>query len=108
VPHPLYDLEGRNLTITVPVAPWEAALGAKVVVPTLSGRINLTVAPGSQSGQRLRIRGKGLPGKTGAGDLIAVLKVVMPPSGSDDVDELWRELAGKAHFDPRAGWETQS
>jgi curved DNA-binding protein len=108
VPHPLYDIEGRNLTITVPVAPWEAALGAKVIVPTLSGRINLTVAQGSQSGHRLRVRGKGLPGKAGPGDLIAVLKVVMPPPGGDDVAGLWRELAGKAHFDPRAEWEASS
>lgn len=108
VPHPLFDVEGRNLTITVPVTPWEAALGARVVVPTLSGRINLTIAAGSQSGQRLRIRGKGLVGKLGTGDLYAILKVVMPKAASAEVQALWRELAAKADFDPRAEWEDAS
>ena len=79
VPHPVFDVEGHNLLVTVPVAPWEAALGAKVVVPTLEGKINLTVAPGSQSGQKLRVRGKGLTAKRGRGDLLAILKVVMSP-----------------------------
>ncbi|MDX1736201.1 MAG: DnaJ C-terminal domain-containing protein, partial [Halioglobus sp.] len=104
VPHPLFDVEGRNLSITVPVAPWEAALGTKVVVPTLEGRINLTIAPRSQSGQRLRVRGKGLSGRNGRGDLYAVLKVVMPPSDSEEVRALWRELGEKAAFDPRKDW----
>ncbi len=102
VPHPVFDVEGHNLLVTVPVAPWEAALGAKVTVPTLQGKINLTVAAGSQSGQKLRIRGKGLAGKTGKGDLIAVLKVVMPPETSPEVDDLWCRLSEKAAFDPRA------
>ncbi len=105
VPHPLFDVEGRNLAITIPVAPWEAALGAKVQVPTLAGRINLTIAPGSQSGQRLRVRGKGLVGRGGQGDLIAVLKVVMPPSPDEGTRALWRELAERADFDPRSEWE---
>jgi len=108
VPHPLFDVEGRHLSIAVPVTPWEAALGAKVVVPTLSGRINLTIAPGSQSGQRLRIRGKGLVSKLGTGDLYAILKVVMPTDTSAEVQALWRELAAKADFDPRAEWEETS
>lgn len=108
VPHPLYDVEGRNLVITVPVAPWEAALGAKVTVPTLSGRIKLTIAPGSQSGLRMRVRGKGLPGRGGSGDLIAVLKVVMPPAGDEEVQNLWRKLAEKSDLDPRAEWENKS
>ena len=65
VPHPLFDVEGHNLVVTVPLAPWEAALGAKITVPTLSGKIHLTIAPNSQTGQRLRIKGKGLATKTG-------------------------------------------
>jgi len=105
VPHPLFDVEGRNLSITVPVAPWEAALGARVTVPTLDGKISLTVAPGSQSGQRLRVRGKGLKGKLGTGDLYAVLKVVMPPTVSREAQALWRQLADMADFDPREVWE---
>ncbi len=107
VPHPVFDVEGHNLLVTVPVAPWEAALGTKVVVPTLEGKINLTVAAGSQSGQKLRVRGKGLAGKAGRGDLYAVLKVVMPPETSDAAKALWQELAEKAAFDPRAQWSEQ-
>jgi curved DNA-binding protein len=105
VPHPVFDVEGHNLMVTVPIAPWEAALGAKVTVPTLEGKINLSIAAASQSGQRLRVKGKGLLSKTGRGDLYAVLKVVMPDSTSAEVQELWKTLADKAAFDPRAQWE---
>jgi curved DNA-binding protein len=108
VPHPLFDVEGHNLLVTVPIAPWEAALGVKVTVPTLSGKINLTVAPGSQSGQKLRVKGKGLVGKTGKGDLYAVLKVVMPRSATPEVRALWESLAEKTDFDPRANWGNRS
>ena len=94
--------------VTVPIAPWEAALGVKVTVPTLSGKINLTVAPGSQSGQKLRVKGKGLVGKTGKGDLYAVLKVVMPRSATPEVRALWESLAEKTDFDPRANWGNRS
>ncbi len=104
VPHPLFDVEGHNLVVTVPLAPWEAALGAKITVPTLSGKINLTVAPNSQAGQRLRIKGKGLPMKTGSGDLFALLKVVMPPAANAEVKALWQALSDKARFDPRTQW----
>lgn len=104
VPHPVFDVEGHNLLVTVPLAPWEAALGAKVTVPTLDGKIHLTIAPGSQAGQKLRVRGKGLVGKSGTGDLYAVLKVVMPERTGEDVQALWKELAAKAAFDPRADW----
>lgn len=105
VPHPIFDVEGHNLLVTVPIAPWEAALGAKVTVPTLTGKINLTIAPGSQSGQKLRVKGKGLVGKTGKGDLYAVLKVVMPDDARPEVQELWKTLADKAAFNPRTEWE---
>jgi len=104
VPHPLFDVEGHNLVVTVPLAPWEAALGAKVTVPTLTGKINLTIAPNSQAGQKLRIKGKGLARKTGNGDLFALLKVVMPPAANTEVKALWQSLADKASFDPRAEW----
>ncbi|MBM7061280.1 curved DNA-binding protein [Pseudomonas sp. UL073] len=105
VPHPLFDVDGRDLLITVPLAPWEAALGAKVAVPTLDGRIQLSVPADSQSGQRLRIRGKGLADRQGGhGDLYAVLKVVMPPRSEAAARELWQQLAERAGFDPRASW----
>ena len=104
VPHPLFDVEGHNLLITVPLAPWEAALGAKITVPTLTGRIQLTIPSDSQSGQRLRIKGKGLPGKVGQGDLFAVLNVVMPKKTDQASKELWSQLAQASDFDPRAEW----
>ncbi|MFT4769054.1 MAG: curved DNA-binding protein [Glaciecola sp.] len=105
VPHPVFDIEGHNLLVTVPLAPWEAALGAKVTVPTLEGKISLTIQPDSQAGQKLRIKGKGLLLKGGRGDLFAQLKVVMPPAGTDGVDEIWKKLAESAAFNPRAEWE---
>jgi len=108
VPHPLYDVEGHDLLLTVPLAPWEAALGAKITVPTLDGKISLTVAPGSQSGRKLRIRGKGLHRKPGRGDLFAVLKVVMPEIANDNTHRLWQELSDEAAFDPRAAWEVNA
>lgn len=105
VPHPVFDVEGHTLLVTVPIAPWEAALGASVTVPTLDGKIRLTIAAGSQSGLKLRLKGKGLVSKTGRGDLYAVLNVVMPDSSSPDIQELWKQLADKAAFDPRIEWE---
>ena len=104
VPHPLYDVEGDNLIITVPVAPWEAALGAKIKVPTLSGPINLSIPANSQTGGRLRIKNKGLIRKSGHGDLYAVLKVVMPTTANEDIKRQWEQLANEAAFDPRAEW----
>lgn len=108
VPHPLFDVEGKNLIITLPVAPWEAALGAKVTVPTLAGKIQLAIPANSQTGQRFRVKGKGLPGKQQAGDLYAVLKVVMPDNNSAKVNEQWQKLADLAGFDPRSQWSKTS
>ncbi|RMU58112.1 hypothetical protein ALP29_200903 [Pseudomonas syringae pv. avii] len=72
-PHPMFEVEGHDLVITVPLAPWEAALGTKVAVPTLTSRLNLTIRPDSQNGQRLRIKGNGLMNKSGErGDLYAL------------------------------------
>lgn len=104
VPHPLFDVEGHNLIIAVPIAPWEAALGSKVTVPTLDGKINLTIKPDSQSGQRLRVKERGLRSKTSRGDLYAVLKVVMPEKSNDESKALWKKLAEKSSFNPRDRW----
>lgn len=104
VPHPLFDVEAHNLIITVPLAPWEAALGATIEVPTLTGKIKLTIPANSQTGQRLRIKGKGLVRKQGHGDLYAVLKVVMPETTDDQIKEQWQQLASSAAFDPRKEW----
>jgi curved DNA-binding protein len=103
-PHPLYLVEGDNLTITVPLAPWEAALGCKLTVPTLEGLINLTVPANSQNGKRMRIKGKGL-GKAGKrGDLFVVLHLTMPAAASEKQQALWRQLSEESNFDPRKNW----
>lgn len=107
-PHPLFEVDGQNLHIVVPLTPWEAALGASVEVPTLTGKISLTIPAGSQSGQRLRIKGKGLASKKSSGDLYAILKVVMPAKADEQTSALWRELAEKAAFNPREAWEAAS
>ncbi|WP_328186160.1 DnaJ C-terminal domain-containing protein [Marinobacter sp. OP 3.4] len=100
-PHPHFTVEGRDLLITVPVAPWEAALGATVTVPTVGGKVKLKVPPGSNSGRRLRLKGKGLPGKH-PGDQIVVLQVVMPEQHSHEARSLYEKLAEEeSHFNPR-------
>jgi len=103
-PHPLYQVEGRDVTLALPVAPWEAALGAKVTVPTLGGSVDMQVPAGAQSGQKLRLRGRGMPGAggTAAGDQYVQLKVVLPPASSPEARELYEEMRRKLPFDPRA------
>ncbi len=106
-PHPLFDVEGHDLIITVPLAPWEAALGTKVAMPTLTGKVNLTIRPDSQNGQRLRIKCMGLSNKQGQrGDLYAQLKVVMPSQSDAAARELWSKLSEQAAFNPRTQWSS--
>jgi curved DNA-binding protein len=100
-PHRLYRLEGADLYLDLPVTPWEAALGATVKVPTLGGPVELTIPAGSQSGDRLRLRGRGLPAKPTPGDQYVVLKLVTPPARTEAARELYRRLATELPFDPR-------
>ena len=107
IPHPLFDIARADLSIVVPIAPWEAALGVKkLMLPTPTGKITLSVAANSQSGQRLRIKGKGLRTRKGHGDLFAVLKVVMPERSPAQAEALWQKLADSAAFNPRKEWES--
>ena len=100
--HRLYQVEGRDVTITLPIAPWEAALGGAITVPTLGGPVEMQVPAGAQSGQKLRLRGRGLPGKP-SGDEYVQLKVVLPPANSDVARALYEEMRAKlGSFDPRA------
>jgi curved DNA-binding protein len=102
-PHPLYRASGHDLEIEVPLAPWEAALGAQVEVPTLEGRVALKVAPGSKGGQKLRLAGKGLPRPGGGtGDLYAVLSIVVPATLTEREKKLFEELREASRFDPRS------
>ncbi|TLY75952.1 MAG: J domain-containing protein [Gammaproteobacteria bacterium] len=100
-PHALYQLDGRDVTVTLPVAPWEAALGAGVTVPTLGGPVEMHIPPGAQSGQKLRLRGRGLPGQP-PGDQYVQLKVVLPPANTPEARALYEEMRRKLPFDPRA------
>ena len=101
LPHRRFTLDGRDVTLTFPVAPWEAALGAAVTVPTLGGAVEMHIPPGAQSGQKLRLRGRGLPGST-PGDQYVQLKVVLPPADSPEAKALYEEMRAKLDFDPRA------
>lgn len=103
-PHPRFTIDGHNLQVEVPVAPWEAALGATVQVVTMDGTVNLKIPPGAQSGQKLRLRGKGFPKKGGErGDLIARLKIVVPKDLTAKEKELFAEMAKVSSFNPREG-----
>ena len=102
-PHSLYTLQGRDVQIELPLAPWEAALGAKVAVPTLGGKVELTVPAGAQSGQKLRLRGRGFPGTPG-GDQIVVIKLVTPAAATAQAKAAYERMKSEFSFDPRAGW----
>ena len=105
-PHDLFRVSGHDLYLELPVAPWEAALGAEVQIPTLEGRISVKVPAGSRAGQKLRVRGKGLPRPGGGeGDLYAVLQIVTPSVLSEREKQLYRELQKASTFDPRAHFE---
>ncbi len=99
-PDDRFSVEGRDVTLVLPVAPWEAALGATLEVPTLRGSVKLTVPPGAQSGQKLRLKGRGLPGRT-PGDQYVVLKVVLPPVKTDEDRALMEKMKRQMPFDPR-------
>ena len=103
LPHPWFKpSEAHDLSMDVPLAPWEAALGASVDIPTLAGKVRLKVKPGSRSGQKMRLTGKGLPKpKEGHGDLYAVFQIVTPETLSDKERELFEELQQVSTFNPR-------
>ena len=101
-PHPRYRLSGRDITVTLPVSPWEAALGATVPVETPGGPVKVQVPAGTPSGRRLRLRGQGMPNPRGApGDLFAEVRIVVPSRLGPRERELFEELAAVSDFDPR-------
>jgi len=99
--HPLYSVEGRDLYLNLPIAPWEAALGSQVKAPTPEGTIDLKIPAGSASGRKLRLKGRGIPGSP-PGDLYAVLQIVLPPGDSDRAQAIYRRMADELSFNPRA------
>lgn len=101
-PHPVFQRHGSDLFVNLPVWPWEAALGAEVQVPTLTGPVKLKIPPGSHAKQKLRLKGKGLPNRSGShGDQFAILGIVMPPSFTDQEKALYEQLRMVEHPDPR-------
>ena len=102
--HPLFDVKKHDLILTLPLAPWEAALGTKVTVPTLDGKVTLTIAANTQSGKKLRVKGKGLKRKDKLGDLYVIINVIIPPVSNDKANQLWQELAKNSAFEPRVSW----
>ena len=102
-PHPAFRVRESDLEADVPVTPWEAALGAKIEVPTLDGPVTMTLPAGTQSGRRMRLRAKGLPKRGGAqGDLYAVIQVAVPKNLTEKERNLFEELAKVSSFNPRA------
>jgi curved DNA-binding protein len=102
LPDKRFALDNRDVTLTFPVAPWEAALGASVTVPTLGGDVAMHIPSGAQSGQKLRLRGRGLPGQP-PGDQYVQLKVILPPADSPQAKALYEDMRAKLNFDPRRG-----
>ena len=102
-PHPLFEIVGdADVQIEFPVAPWEAALGARVNVPTLDGPVEMKIPPGTQGGTRLRLRGQGLNRRRGGrGDQYVKIKIVIPPKLTAKEKDLFEKLGAESHFDPR-------
>ncbi|HEY5806726.1 MAG TPA: DnaJ C-terminal domain-containing protein [Povalibacter sp.] len=100
-PHRLFQAEGRDITLTLPVAPWEAALGATIQTPTLAGPVDLRIPPNAKAGQKLRLKGRGLPGAT-PGDQYVVLKIVLPPADTEEARAFYERMHEQLPFDPRA------
>ena len=99
-PHSRFRVEGRDLHLTLPVAPWEAALGAVVAVNLPSGQVKVRIPEGAQSGRQLRVRGKGIPGEP-PGDLLLEIQVALPPADTPRARELYETMAREMAFNPR-------
>ena len=101
-PHRIYTVEGRDLTLKLPVTPWEAALGATVRVPTPTGAVELKVPADARPGQKMRLKGRGLPGRA-PGDLYARLEIVTPPARDEKQRQFYKKMSDEFDFNPRAG-----
>jgi DnaJ-class molecular chaperone len=100
-PHPLFKPDGADLRIDLPVTLYEAVLGGKVRVPTLDGAVELAIPAGTDTGRTFRLKGKGLKAKSGAGDLLATVRIVLPEDTGDELKELMRKMRDSAPYDPR-------
>ena len=104
-PHPLFKVEGRDLRLDLPITLYEAILGARVRAPTLSGEVEVSIAPGANGGRVLRLRGKGLPGGAdqAAGDLLATLRIALPDEPDAELTALMRKMRDQKPYNPRSG-----
>jgi len=100
-PHAYYRAEQRDVYLDLPIAPWEAALGATVTVPTPNGKVELKIPAASASGSKLRLKGRGIPGTT-PGDFYAVMQIVLPPAENAALEAVYRDMAEQfKSFNPR-------
>jgi curved DNA-binding protein len=100
-PHPLYRIDGRDLYLDLPVAPWEAALGATVKTPTPTGTVDLKIPPGSRAGTKLRLKGRGIPASP-PGDFYVILQIALPAANDDKAKAAYAALAAALPFNPRS------
>jgi DnaJ-class molecular chaperone len=104
-PHPLFTPEGPDLRLDLPITLYEAALGGKVRVPTLDGAVDLAIPAGTSSGRTFRLKGKGLKTKSGTGDLLATVRLVLPERADDEFKDLMKKWRDKKPYDPRSDME---
>jgi DnaJ-class molecular chaperone len=100
-PHPTFTPDGRDLRVDIALTPYEAVLGAKVRVPTLDGAVELAVPAHTNAGRTFRLKGKGLPGKPSAGDLLATVRIVLPEHTDDAFEDMMRKWRDEKPYDPR-------
>ncbi len=99
-PHSYYHVEGRDIYLDLPVAPWEAALGGTVKVPTPTGEVEMKIPAGSNSGKKMRLKGRGIPGKS-AGDFYVILQISLPMADTDKAKALYTQMEQELNFNPR-------
>ena len=102
-PHPFYTVDEKDIYLKCPIAPWEAALGATVQVPTPAGKIDLKIPANSASGKKLRLKGRGIPSKD-PGDLYVVLDIALPPANDDATKQAYKDMQKTLNFNPRAAF----
>ncbi|MDZ7768861.1 MAG: DnaJ C-terminal domain-containing protein [Woeseiaceae bacterium] len=100
-PHPLFRVEGQDVFLDLPVTPWEAALGATVKVPTPAGTVDLSIPKGTRAGRKLRLKGRGIPGKT-PGDLYVAPVITLPPADTESAIALYEKMASEMPYNPRS------
>ncbi len=100
-PHPYFHVEGKDVYLNLPVAPWEAALGGKVQAPTPGGTVDINIPANSAQGRKLRLKGRGIPSKT-PGDLYVVLQIALPLAATENAKKIYEKMASELAFNPRA------